>query len=423
MGPDSAQILGNAQSPASDSSDPTNATTRAPAAAPYSEQFAAVLAERRGHPLSPGKIGAAPASIHRGLSPDDARHLPDLIAAGLAFLLLTGTGAASWYAIIGALPRDAQMMPGTPIAASDVRGVAPLPLPTALAESGPPVPRELREAIAASPAPVDWSLGEVWLPAALDPVLSEPVPAIETAVAPVAPPATKPVPDVVARTAETYAVPEVSTDLAEVPADQTSPPGAGPPVISGSGDSQDRPGASFFSDPYPEKPASGLSSVTTASRLGGGGTGNHSAPTGRSSSASAGSDPNADTSGSNASPGDDSSDSSSDTGGSNASPGGDTSPDGGHTKSGGHQSGGNSAAPGGKAKDHAKGSGGADQGGKQGKDAKESHGGKGPGVAGQGAKDNKSKDHGDKNKDKGKSGGKDHGDKDKGGKGNGKAGD
>lgn len=390
-----------------------------------------MLAEKRGHALGPGRIRTAPSPIRHRLSPDDARHLPDLIAAGLAFLLLTGTGAASWYAIIGALPPDAQMTPGTPIAASDVRGAGPLP--AALTESGTPVPRDLQEAIAASPSPTDWSVREVWLPAALDPVLSEPVPAaIETAVAPAARTPAKPVPDVVATAAEPSATPEVVTDPAEVvtgpaeiPAGQVSAPSAGASVIGGSGDSRDRSGSSF-SDSDPEKPAGGLSSVTTASRVGtGGGTGNHSAPAGRSSSTSAGSDPNPDASGSTASPGG-SSDSNSDTGGSNASPGGSDTSSGAdqtkdRTKGGGHQTGGNNAAPGGKTKDHAKGGSGADQGGKQGKDAKESHGGKGPGAAGQDAKDNKGKDQGDKNKDKG--GGKGHGDKDKGGKGNGKGGD
>jgi hypothetical protein len=232
----------------------------------YSEQFATVLAEKRWTASRPAKVRIALVPSRRGLSPDDARHLPALMAAGLAFLLLAGSGGASWYAIVGVLPRDAEMTAGTLLAASDNSVAAPAALPSAVVESRPPVPGDAHRPVAASPSPEEWSMGEVWLPAALDPVLSEPV-AIEPAAAPVAPPpvpAAQPEPDVVAMAAAPSAMPDEFIDPPEAPADAVPDPGSDTPVTAGSRDSKGPLRISFV-DPDPEKAASGLPGITTAS--------------------------------------------------------------------------------------------------------------------------------------------------------------
>jgi hypothetical protein len=247
-----------------------------PEPARYSEPFAAVLAESRGPASNPTKTRTARALARHGLSSDDVRHLPALMAAGLAFLLLVGSGTASWYAIVGALPRDSQMTQGTSVAASDAHDAAPVALPAALTESDAAVPAGARPAIGASPVPDEWSWREVWLPAALDPAPLKLVPVgIETAATPVGPPPE--MPDLVAMAAEPGAVPAALADPAEVPVDQAAEPGAGAPAITGSGDGKGPSGSSFF-DPYPQ---SALPSVRTASRVGtGGAAGNDTAPSG-----------------------------------------------------------------------------------------------------------------------------------------------
>jgi len=357
--------------------NPLDVPAWAPEPGHYSQQFAAVLAEGHGPASKSAKDVIGPVPARHGLSPDDARHLPALVAAGLAFLLLVGSGAASWYAIIGALPRDGQIAFGTSVAASDHHSIAPTPRATALVESGTPLPSDSRPPAGALPAPVEWSAREVWLPAAVDPVLSEPVPVgIETAAAPVAPqlkPVAQPAPDVVAAAAESSATPEDLADPVEATPDQVPRPGTGAPVTVGGGSDSKGTGNSLFVDPYPEKPAAALSNVTTASRVGtGGAAGNDNAPAGS-----------------------------------------------GNTPGNGNQTDTHSKKDGKGAKGNA-----GDGPGPAGPDAKGDAGppgGKGPGSSGPDAKDDKGKGHTDKDKGGGKGpGGKDHGGKGNGGKGNGK---
>src|SRR4051812_46506119 len=85
------------------------ATSR-PDTGPYTEQFAAVLAEHSAPaPMPIEAARSVPARL--SLSADDARHLPALKAAALGWFLLLGSGAASWYAIVGPMQRTSAIIP------------------------------------------------------------------------------------------------------------------------------------------------------------------------------------------------------------------------------------------------------------------------------------------------------------------------
>ena len=72
----------------------------------YTEGFAAILSEREAPaPISAPVEARRTMHGHRGPSSDDVRHLPALKAAALGWLLLLGSGAASWYAIVSPMQR------------------------------------------------------------------------------------------------------------------------------------------------------------------------------------------------------------------------------------------------------------------------------------------------------------------------------
>src|SRR5262249_34096126 len=125
----------------------------------YSEQFGAILAEgASARASSPTKSRVTLVPRRHGLSPDDTQHRPALLAAALSCLLLVGSGAASWYAIIGALPRD------TPLAVASKGGSSSsAEVPSTFTNTATRVPNEVRQAIASSPASDQWAAREIWL--------------------------------------------------------------------------------------------------------------------------------------------------------------------------------------------------------------------------------------------------------------------
>jgi hypothetical protein len=274
--------------------------------AQYSAQFAAVLADRNAHPAgAANRITLVRPRL--GLAPDDSQHLPALMAAALGCLLMAGTGSALWYAVLGIAPREAATGSEMIVAAPnnrplDAAAPAPALLPTALIAGETPVPGETLQRAASPLGPDEWSIRQVWLPAAANPAPAQPaVIAIETA----AVPAQAPGPEMVAAQPTTdtavqvAALPDAtSTDpsgavqltglrAAGDAADQT-PDATDLPVKTSDGNGKSPPAYGFV-DPYPEKPASGLSSITTASRAGAGAAkGDDKAATGKSGSSGSG---------------------------------------------------------------------------------------------------------------------------------------
>jgi hypothetical protein len=221
------------------------------------------------------------------------------MAAALGCLLMAGTGSALWYAVLGIAPREVATGSEMIAAASNNRlldAAAPALLPTVLIAGETRAPGETLQATASPLGPDEW------LPAAANPAPAQPAAiAIETAAVPVpapgaemaaAQPTTETAVQTVALPDATSTDPSGAVQLTSLPAagdaaDQT-PDATDLPVKTSEGNGKSPPAYGFV-DPYPEKPASGLSSITTASRAGAGAAkGDDKAATGKSGSSGSG---------------------------------------------------------------------------------------------------------------------------------------
>jgi hypothetical protein len=229
----------------------------------YTEGFAAILSEREAlAPISAPVEARRTMHGHRGPSSDDVRHLPALKAAALGWLLLLGSGAASWYAIVSPMQRTPTIV--TSLATTSLH-IRPTSMPNSRLIQGE---NPLTGAVQAVAAADEFVL------AMIDPIFPKPT-EIKVETAALLTPATvlpSPTTDRPARDLVVSAAVEPTL---------SAPPSTHPNDTIGArpGDELENPHTvrngevkealgNPFDDLYPEKPQRALSKISTASREG-----------------------------------------------------------------------------------------------------------------------------------------------------------